>query len=230
MRLLPQQAIDLICEFEGLELTAYLCPAGVWTIGYGHTSAAGDPVVRQGMTITQEEAEIILRQDLYKYKKAVMSAVKVKMTDNQFGAFTSLCYNIGPGAFRKSTAVRRFNAGDVAGAAEALTWFNKSRGKVLRGLVRRREAERALFLTPDAGGIEEAPVERPDGPVTGGEQKPLHKSKTLAAGGTILGGLGVYTQVKEAIPEVADYGLYILIAVAGYVVLNRILEARAGEH
>lgn len=229
MAQMPSEAIDLICEFEGEELTAYRCPAGVWTIGYGHTSAAGDPRVQPGMTITRDEAESILRRDLHKYQEAVRSAVKAPMTDNQFGALTSLCYNIGPGAFRKSTAVRRFNAGDVAGAAEALTWFNKSGGKVLRGLVRRREAERALFLTPAAPEIEEAP-ERPSGPVTGGEAKALAKSKTTIAGGTLVAGLGAYSQIKEAMPQIAEYAPYILAAIAAYIVFNRVMEARAGEH
>lgn len=227
---MPSEAIDLICEFEGKELTAYKCSAGVLTIGYGHTSAAGDPKVTPGMTITEDEAESILRRDLRKYQDAVTSSVKVSMTDNQFGAFTSLCYNIGPGAFRKSTAVRRFNAGDVSGAAEALTWFNKSRGKVLKGLVRRREAERALFLTPDTPEVEESPTGRPDGPVTGGEAKSLATSKTTLAGGTLFAGLGVYTQIKEAMPEVAEYAPYILAAIAAFIIFNRVMEAHAGEH
>ncbi len=229
MAQMPSEAIDLICEFEGKKLTAYLCPANVWTIGYGHTSAAGSPEVVAGMTITEDEAEGILRRDLQKYKDAVSAAVKVSMTDNQFGAFVSLCYNIGPGAFRKSTAVRRMNAGDAPGAAEALTWFNKAGGKVLRGLVRRREAERALFLTPDAAHIEEAPT-RPAGPVTGGEAKSLGKSKTVAAGGTLVGGLAMYSQIKEAMPQVAEYAPYVLAAIALYIVFNRVMESRAGEH
>jgi lysozyme len=141
--------LDLIKSFEGLRLKAYKCSAGVDTIGYGHTSAAGAPVVKAGMKITEQEAEKILARDLGKYEQAVDKAVTVKPTSNQFSAMVSLCYNIGPGNFAGSSVVRRLNAGDVKGAAEAFLLWNKVHGRALAGLTRRREAERKLFLTPE---------------------------------------------------------------------------------
>jgi lysozyme len=140
--------IDLIKRWEGVKLTAYKCPAGIWTIGYGHTSAAGSPKVVAGMTITTKEAEEILTRDLLKYETAVKNALTRAPNQNQFDAMVSLCYNIGPGAFKKSSVAKRFNEGNVAGAAEALRMWNKAGGKVLQGLVNRREDERKLFLKP----------------------------------------------------------------------------------
>ena len=141
--------LDLIKSFEGLRLKAYKCSAGVDTIGYGHTSAAGEPKVTPRMTITAAEAENILKRDLTQYERAVTKAVTVKPTPNQFAAMVSLCYNIGSGNFAGSSVVRRLNAGDVKGAAEAFLLWNKVHGRALAGLTRRREAERKLFLTPE---------------------------------------------------------------------------------
>jgi lysozyme len=151
--------IELIRKWEGVRLTAYVCPAGVLTIGYGHTSAAGAPKVTPGMKISHEEASEILVRDLVKYESAVTRALTRTPNEHQFSAMVSLCYNIGPGAFAKSSVVRLFNAGDVAGAADAFTMWNKAGGKVLQGLVNRRKDERALFLTP--GAIIEAPKPYP---------------------------------------------------------------------
>lgn len=138
----------LITQFEGCKLTAYVCPAGVLTIGVGHTSAAGAPRVTAGMRITQQEADAILASDLGRFEKAVTGAVRVPLTSNQFAALVSLAFNIGTGAFQSSTLVRLLNAGDTAGAAQQFARWNRAGGRVLRGLTRRREAERALFLKP----------------------------------------------------------------------------------
>ena len=140
--------IEIIKRFEGLRLDAYKCPAGVWTIGYGHTTAAGAPAVSPGMKITEQEASDILVRDLAKFEAAVSKVLTRPANENQFGAMVSLCYNIGSGAFAGSTVVRKFNAGDVQGAADAYRMWNKGGGQVLPGLIRRREAERTLFLTP----------------------------------------------------------------------------------
>ena len=143
-----QATVDLVKRFEGLELTSYRDSVGVWTIGYGTTSRAGLGVtVSAGMTITQGQAEDYLRRGLEKFAKSIWPAITAPTTANEFGAMLSLAYNIGPTAFKKSTCLRRFNAGDTAGAAEALTWFNKAGGKTLPGLVRRRQAEHDLMLT-----------------------------------------------------------------------------------
>lgn len=136
-----------ITQREGCELTAYQDSVGIWTIGVGHTSAAGAPAVRKGMKITKAEADEILSRDLALFEKAVNAAVKVPLNQNEFDALVSLAFNIGAGAFKKSTLVKKLNAGDKAGAADQFLRWNKAGGRVLKGLVKRREAERKQFLT-----------------------------------------------------------------------------------
>ncbi len=103
---------------------------------------------KAGVKISKEQAEVYLLKALDKFATQIEAGITAPINENEFGAFLSLAYNIGPGAFLKSTALRKFNKGDKAGAAEAIKLFNKDNGKVVRGLVRRREAEVALFLTP----------------------------------------------------------------------------------
>ena len=143
---ISRAGIELVKRWEGCRLRAYQDSVGVWTIGYGHTSAAGDPKVTPGLKITQQEAEDILVRDLVKYEAAVQKSLTRSPTQPQFDAMTSLCFNIGPGAFAKSSIVKKFNAGDVQGAANAFLLYNKAGGKVLQGLVNRREDERKHFL------------------------------------------------------------------------------------
>lgn len=157
MRQVNQRTINLIKEFEGFSAEAYRDAAGVWTIGYGTTAAAGVGVTPvPGMTITKAEAEWYLQKAVNKFAGQVEAMLTAPANDNQFGAFVSLAYNIGPGAFSRSSALRRFNEGKVALAAEAILAWNKAtvngRKVVLRGLARRREAEKALFLSPVVGG------------------------------------------------------------------------------
>lgn len=139
---ISQAGLDLIKEFEGFEPEAYLCPAGIWTIGYGHT---GD--VSEGQTVTEEEAEELLRQDVAFAEDAVTDYVEGDLTQGQFDALVCFVFNIGAGAFRDSTLLRLLNQGDNEGAAEQFLRWNKAGGKVLSGLTRRREAERELFLS-----------------------------------------------------------------------------------
>jgi lysozyme len=107
---------------------------------------AGPPEVHRGLTITKAEADDLLALDLGKYEKAVSDLLTKEPTENQFAAMVSLCYNIGPGNFAKSTVCKAFNAGKIGESADAFRRWNKAGGKILNGLVRRREAERALFL------------------------------------------------------------------------------------
>lgn len=137
-----QAGLELIKKAEGLRLDAYICPAGVLTIGYGSTFN-----VKAGDRITAEEAEARLRKDVEIFEKAVCELVKVNLTSNQFSALVSFVYNIGPEAFRESTLLRKLNAGDYPGAADQFLVWNKGGGQVLEGLVIRRQAERQLFLT-----------------------------------------------------------------------------------
>lgn len=144
-----QATIDLIKEFEGLRLKAYHDPVGILTIGYGYTNAAGyGDGVKLGDVWTKEKAEAMLVEGLEVFAAQIRPMFKRQPNENQFGAMLSLAYNIGAGAFGRSTCLKQFNAGNIARAADALTWFNKAGGKVLRGLDRRREAEKQLFLTP----------------------------------------------------------------------------------
>ena len=139
------KGIAIIKEFEGCKLKAYLCPAGIPTIGYGHTG----PDVKIGDIITQPQAEKLLRQDLEKFAdgvaKAVGSAAMPRTTENQFAAMVSLAYNIGVGAFKTSSVLRAHKEGNIKAAAASFKLWNKAGGKVLPGLVRRRAAEAALY-------------------------------------------------------------------------------------
>ncbi len=140
-----------IKQREGVVLTAYLDSVGIWTIGVGHTSAAGAPKVSSGMKITAAEADEILSRDLAVFEAAVSSAVRVNLTQNEFDALVSLAFNIGAGAFKKSTLIKKLNAGDRMGAADQFLVWNKGtvNGKkvAIKGLTTRRTAERKQFLS-----------------------------------------------------------------------------------
>jgi lysozyme len=136
--------IGLIKSSEGLRLKAYPDPGtgGLpWTIGYGSTSG-----VTQKMVITEAQAEQMLAADLVRFERAVERLVRVPLNQGQFDALVSFTYNVGEGNFTKSTLLRKLNAGDTAGAAEQFKRWVNAGGKVLPGLVKRRAAERALFL------------------------------------------------------------------------------------
>lgn len=151
--------IELIKSFEQLRLAAYddngRLPGGTWTIGWGHTKG-----VRPGDTITAQRADDLLREDLAWAERLVIDTVKAPLNPNQFAALVSFAFNLGPGAKgvkdgfarlesgRQPTIVRKLNQGDYAGAAaEFLKWTRGPAG-TSKGLKRRREAERALFLKP----------------------------------------------------------------------------------
>lgn len=141
------KGIALIKQFEGCKLTAYQDSVGVWTIGYGWTQPVDGKPVRAGMTIKQETAERLLKTGLVSYEIDVSRLVKVSLTQGQFDALVSFTYNLGARSLSTSTLLRKLNAGDYAGAADEFLRWNKAGGKVLNGLTRRREAERALFLS-----------------------------------------------------------------------------------
>jgi len=141
--------VEIIKHFEGLRTTAYLDPVGILTIGYGHTSAAGPPTVYPGMTITAAEAEAILRRDLNLFEQGVDEVLTIATNEDQFSAMVSFSFNVGLGAFRDSTLLRKHNSADFAGAAAEFRRWVYADGQVLPGLVRRREAERALYLSED---------------------------------------------------------------------------------
>ena len=135
------KGVSLIKSFEGCRLKAYQCPAGVWTIGYGHTAG-----VKEGDTITQEEADDFLRSDLVKYEKAVLNYNGIyNFNQNQFDALVSFTYNCGTLNLKNLTQSGKRT---IAQISAKLPLYNKAGGVVLRGLQRRRAAEKELFDTP----------------------------------------------------------------------------------
>lgn len=185
---ISDRGLDLIKEFEGyLRPTkdggciAYRCPAGVWTLGWGCTKG-----IRPGMTWTRQQATEALRRELAECEAAVTRLATVPINQNHFDALVSFAYNCGIGALSKSTVLRKLNRGDYDGAADALMMWDRAtvNGKrvPLRGLTRRRAAEKALFLTP----VEEA---EPD-PMPQSVEPP-----TMTAGekATVGGGIGAAT-------------------------------------
>ena len=218
---LDPRTLDLIRQFEGCRLTAYLDPVGILTIGWGYTNNAGyGPGVTVGETWTQAQADAMFEEGVLLFRGQVLRLLKRAAKPNELGAMTSLAYNIGAYVFSRSTCLKRFNAGDTKGAAEALVWFNRADGKVMRGLVRRREAERGLFL---------GDVNTSDGPVAehsaAVDEPNRAKSKTLAASSiaAVAGGTGTAISAASGIDPVAQY---VLIAVFGVIVLAALLIFR----
>lgn len=139
---ISKKGIDLIKRFEGCRLKAYRCPAGVWTIGYGHTGN-----VKSTDVITQEKAEEILKRDLKIHEDNVKRVVKIALTQNQFDALVSFEFNVGYGAFANSTLLKLLNSGNYNAAAKQFERWVHVGDNILEGLIRRRKAERELFLS-----------------------------------------------------------------------------------
>jgi lysozyme len=146
---LSQKGVDLIKQFEGLSLTPYVCAGGINTIGYGNTYYTnGKKVTLKDPKITQKQAEELLKHSLSTYEKAVDSFCRDDISQPQFDALVSFAYNVGTGNLQKSTLIKKVNANpkDVTIADEFLKW-NKSAGRVLVGLTRRRQAEANLYFS-----------------------------------------------------------------------------------
>lgn len=143
--ILSEKGRKFIQNFEGLRLEAYLCPSGVWTIGFGHISG-----VQKGQKITLQQAEAFFNKDISQFVNAVNTLVKVPLTQGQFDALVSFVFNCGIGNFRSSTLLRLLNLGDYKGAGEQFLVWNKIRqnGKLVacEGLTNRRKAEREMFV------------------------------------------------------------------------------------
>ncbi len=142
------EGLALIKKFEGCELEAYQDAVGVWTIGYGHIKG-----VKEGMTITKQQAEEMLEEELIEYENYVKEAVKYQLDQCMFDALVSWTYNLGPSNLNSSTLLKVLNAGDYDGVPEQIKRWNKAGGKVLQGLVRRREAEALLFEGKDWSNV-----------------------------------------------------------------------------
>jgi lysozyme len=135
-----EDGIALIKEFEGLRLTPYLCPAGVWTIGYGHTRT-----VHAGQQITPEEADILLAEDLRSFERAVLELVIVPLSDNQFSALVCFTFNVGVANLEDSTLLKLLNRGWYDQVPVQLLRWNRVKGQMEGGLARRRTAEARLW-------------------------------------------------------------------------------------
>lgn len=142
--------LDLVKSFEGLYLNAYKCPAGVWTIGYGHTGKVNGKSIHSGMKISKAKATSLLQDDMRTFEKAVGKLVKVKLNQHQFDALVSFAFNCGAGNLQNSTLLKMVNAKKFSTAANEFLKWNKGGGRVLAGLTRRRQEERKLFLRPVA--------------------------------------------------------------------------------
>ena len=141
---ISQEGLALIKKFEGCELKAYRCAANVLTIGYGSTKG-----VKEGDSITQEDADKLLMHEIKEYEGYVNDLVEVDLEQNQFDALVSWVFNLGPAKLKSSTLLKVLNAKDYEGVPAQIKRWNKAGGKVLQGLVRRREAESLLFTGKD---------------------------------------------------------------------------------
>ena len=179
---LSQAGLNLIKSHEGLRTTAYQDPVGVWTIGYGHTGTA-----KPGQKITEAQAEQLLRQDVGWAQDAVRKNVKVPLTQGQFDALVSFTFNLGAGALGRSTLLKKLNAGDYAGAQAEFGKFVHAGGRVLPGLVRRRNEEAQMFgnQRPQGGSAPAPQPSTPPAPAPG--TGPAAGSYTVRSGDTLSG-------------------------------------------
>ncbi|MDB6366729.1 lysozyme [Photorhabdus bodei] len=139
---ISEKGLKALKGYEGCSLTAYRCPAGVWTIGYGHTRG-----VKPGDVVTEQQAEQFLLDDLAPVYLTIEANVKVPLTQGQLDALCSFIFNCGTGAFVRSTLLKKLNAGDYRGAVGQFMEWNKAGGRVLPGLDARRASERTMFLS-----------------------------------------------------------------------------------
>lgn len=230
--------IGLVKKFEGLhkqtsegDVRAYRCPAGRWTIGWGHCKG-----VKSGMRATVEECEQFLQEDLNEAGNVVTRLVHVPLTQHQFDALASFVFNLGQGNFSQSTLLKKLNQGLYDEIPEQLMRWNKARvdGVLtpLKGLTRRRTAEAALFSMDvplaDEGG--DMMPQKPEQSAT----KPLKKSKTLAGAG-VAGGAGIMAEVAGQLQPLVGYSesikyIFLAASLAGVALVTyaRIKDSKEG--
>jgi lysozyme len=206
---MTQEGLALIRRFEGFRANAYRCPAGVWTIGYGHTSQAGPPAVRAGMVMSEDEADRILAADVQRFADEVAPLLAREVSAAQFSALVSFAYNVGVPAFRSSSVLRAVNAGRFHVVPARLKLWVKGGGRVLPGLERRRAAEAELFMSelpPQAGrGVTGVP-------------KSVELERQARRAGAVVGGAAVAVSAAHALPGWVSVLVLVamLLAVAGY--------------
>ena len=232
-----EAGLQLLKEFEGFRSNAYLCPAGVPTIGFGFTLG-----VKLGDKITKAQAEKRLKQELRAYEDAVLKACSIEPNENELAAMTCLAWNIGISGFQKSSVIKAHNRGDHQAAALAFQLWNKAGGVVYAGLTRRRAAEAALYLTPMPDDVSD-PVEGPalDMPQSVDAEKPMTRS-TIATAGTATAAVStvsVVAQVSQEVRTIKDSigdilpwvvmaAAVVAIGLGAFAVWERIKQRRGG--
>jgi lysozyme len=141
-----QRGLDLIKRYEGLKLKPYRCPAGLWTVGYGHLIGDGAILPDSWNRIFKiEEVNALLVKDVYRFERGVERYISAKLTQGMFDALVSFSFNLGLGTLQRSSLRQKINRGDYEAAVKSLLKYNKAGGKVLKGLDNRRKDEAALF-------------------------------------------------------------------------------------
>lgn len=222
--MINQAGMDLIKRWEGCRLKAYKDVAGVWTVGYGLTSRAGFIDVGPDTTLTQEEADWYLEQVVNDFASKIQPAITAPINENQFAAFVSLAYNIGVGAFKQSSALRRFNAGEIDLVPKAIRMWKKAGGKTVQGLVNRREAEVQLFLTPVAAAAA-APLGR--GRSTPAQSKTV-QSSVIQATTAVSGGIGALSALDGTVQIIALVGCILVALLAVFILRERLIAWSRG--
>jgi lysozyme len=215
---MTDEGLELIKTFEGFRSRAYRDPVGVWTIGFGHTSMAGMPEVRPGMVVSEAEAAEILRRDVEMFARGVRERLARKLSDAQFSALVSFAYNVGLGALAKSSVLRAVNAGDFEAVPRRLALWTKAGGRTLPGLVRRRAAEAALFVSGD--GVVETRV--PEVP----RAKAVVESKSILAAVAAVVLALLQLALKGAAVGVAVVIVMALIGVMIFIMRERWLKLK----
>jgi lysozyme len=217
---LSSAGFELIKEFEGLRLKAYLCPANVWTIGYGHTLG-----VTEGMAINKFEADAFLVSDVRQFEAAVMRSLKnVPLEQHEFDALVCFAFNVGAKAFQSSTLVKVLNDGRKKDVPAQLMRWTKAGGKELKGLVRRRRAEAALWRGLDDKAVFGVNTnEKPDRPSL---RKPITQSKTAIVSviGTASGAAAVANEVADTVQNTV-YSVQNITAVVPWFILGAVILA-----
>ena len=219
-----QTTIDLIAKWEGCKLKAYKDVAGIWTVGYGLTSRAGFIDVGPDTELTQEEADWYLEKVVDDFANKIRPMIAAPINENQFGAFVSLAYNIGTGAFSRSSALKHFNAGRTELVPDAMRMWKKAGGKIVQGLINRREDEIRLFITPAA---DVAPA------VTSKNRSKPTQSKTVQAsvvqGASAVGGaVGALNALDGTAQIVALVGCILIAGLAMFIMRERLRAWSSG--
>lgn len=212
--MISEKGFDLIREFEGCRLEAYLdelAKPPVWTIGWGQTG----PDVVQGLVWTQDMADNRLYATVSQFAIAVRGACSVRPNANQFAAMTSFAYNVGVANFRKSSVLRLHNEGKHPEAAAAFAMWNKAGGRVRAGLTRRRAAEAALYLAPIAGSAPQTTRAEPE--AKDPQARPPAAAIAATAGAALTGAQQAVAQVSSIWDSLDGIGIspHVLLAVLG---------------